>query len=391
MKIAQIVCQFRPYKGGINETAYYFSRELVKMGNDITVITPLYDNTLKNEEEMYGFKIKRIKPFLKCGNAAFIPKLWKEIGNFDVIHLHYPFFGAAEIVWIKKVFTKKKTPLVITYHMDVVGNGLLKSISAFHTKFIMPRILKRANIITFSSLDFYNNSNAKKINLKKDNIIELPFGVDANLYKPIEKDKNIMYKYGLENDDKIILMVGGIDKAHYFKGVDYLFKAFKILVNQYSEQWTKNQLKIVIIGEGNLKKYYENLAGQLGIEDKIIFAGRASDEQKIKLLNISYMSVLPSIDKSEVFGIVLIEAMACAKPVIVSNLPGVRTVVEDGVNGLLCEPKNEADLAGKIKYLLDNPLIARQMGGEGLNKVKDIYNLEIITKKLESIYKKFLQ
>ncbi len=91
MRIAQIVCQFRPYKGGINETAYYFSRELVKLGHNVTVLTPLYDNKLKSEEEMDGFKIKRIKPFLKYGNAAFIPKLWKELDNFDIIHLHEPF------------------------------------------------------------------------------------------------------------------------------------------------------------------------------------------------------------------------------------------------------------------------------------------------------------
>lgn len=391
MRIAQIICQFRPYKSGMSEVAYHFSKELAKRDNEVVVFTPLYDKNLPKTEIMDGFKIKRIKPFFKYGNAAFIPKLWKELDNFDIIHLHYPFFGVAEIVWIKNVFTKKQMPLVITYHMDVVGTGILKSLFNFHTKFIMPHILKCADIITFSSLDYYNNSNAKKINLKQDKIIELPFGVDANLYNPMEKDKNIMYKYGLENDDKIILMTGGIDKAHYFKGLDYLFKAFKILVNQHSDQWTKNQLKIIIIGEGNLKKYYINLASQLGIKDKIIFAGRASDEEKIKLLNISYMSVLPSIDKSEVFGIVLIEAMACAKPVIASNLPGIRTVVEDGVNGLLCKPKDESDLAGKIKYLLDNPLIARQMGGEGLSKVKNTYNWNIIGVKLEKIYNKLLQ
>ncbi|MFC1613019.1 glycosyltransferase family 4 protein [Patescibacteria group bacterium] len=389
MKIAQIVCQFRPYKSGISESAYYFSKELAKRGNEVVVFTPLYDKKLQTTEEMDGFKIKRIKPFFSYGNGAFIPKIKKELNGFDIVHLHYPFFGAAEIVCRMKKRKLKSTPLIITYHMDVVGKGILKSIFNFHTKNLMPKILKSANKITFSSLDYYKNSNAKNIKLNEKNIIELPFGIDQSDYKIIGKDNKIMDKYNLEYDDKIILMIGGIDKAHYFKGLEYLFKALKIIKETYTGTEIY-KIKIIIIGGGNMKKYYINLAGQLGISKQIIFAGKVSDEEKIKLINSSYINVLPSIDKSEVFGISLIEAMACAKPVIASNLAGVRTVVEDGVNGLLCEPKNANNLAGKIKYLLDNPLIARQMGGAGLEKVQKIYNWKNIGNRLEKIYKNLI-
>jgi len=384
MRIAQIVCQFRPYKSGISESAYYFSRELARRGNEVVVFTALYDRKLRTIENMAGFKVNRIKPLFRYGNGAFIPKLRKELNEFDIIHLHYPFFGAAEIVWFKKIIGKNKMKLIITYHMDVLGNGALKMLFKLHTKILMPRILKSADKITFSSLDYYNNSSAKNIKLNQDNIIELPFGIDQSAYKITDKDDEIMTKYNLEHDDKVILMIGGIDKAHYFKGLKYLFKAFKI-IKEASGSTEKYKIKIVIIGEGNMKAYYMNLANQLGISNQIIFAGKVSDEEKIKLINSSYINVLPSIDKSEVFGIVLIEAMACAKPVIASNLPGVRTVVEDGVNGLLCEPKNENNLAGKIKYLLDNPLIARQMGGAGLEKTRKIYNWDTIGNKLEKI------
>jgi len=389
MKIAQIICRFRPYKGGMNEVAYYFSRELAKKENEVTVFCPLYNKNLQKEEEMEGFKIKRLNPLFKFGNAAFIPSICKKLKGFDVVHLHYPFFGVAEFLWLKKILSKKKIKLIITYHMDVTGKNALKPAFKFHTKFIMPRILKSADKITVSSIDYFKNSNAYCSELM-DKVIELPFGVDKNIYKPLDKDKQLMYKYNLENDDEVILMIGGLDKAHYFKGLGYLLRTFKLIRDTrkaLTATGEKKNIKIIIIGEGNLKDHYKNIAGQLGIKNQIIFTGGISDEEKIKLINISHINVLPSIDTSEAFGIVLLEAMACAKPVIASNLPGVRSVVEDGVNGLLCEAKNEEALAGKIKYLLDNPYIARQMGAAGFAKIEQKYNWSEIVKNLMEIYK----
>lgn len=398
MKIAQIICQFRPYKGGMNEVAYYFSKELVKKGNEVVVFTPLYDKNLPVVEKIDGFIIKRIKPFFSFGNAAFIPKLWKELNNFDIVHLHYPFFGAAEIIWLKKIFGKKKFKLVITYHMDVVGKGIIRELFSFHTLFIMPKILKCADKITISSMDYFQASNAMDLrlgmekkwlkNFDKNNIIELPFGVEKKNFTPLEKDKSLMAKYNLEDDDKVILIIAALDSAHYFKGFDYLLKAFKlVLASPENENWRRKNLKIISIGDGDLKSYYINLASQLNINKQVIFAGKVDDNEKIKLINLSYMNILPSTEKSEAFGVVLIESMACAKPVIASNLPGVRTVVEDGISGLLCEPKNEENLAGKIKYLLDMPYIARQMGWKGREKVENIYNWGRIGEKIREIYK----
>lgn len=399
MKVAQIICQFRPYKGGMGEVCYYFSHELARNGHEVSVFVPLYNPKLLQTEQMDGFTVRRIKPTFKFGNAAFLPRLWKELEGFDIVHLHYPFFGAAEVVWLKKIFGKtssnpsfpmsgNKMRLVLTYHMDNVGNGILKTIFNLHAKFIMPKILRSADVITTSSMDYFKNSNACNF-LTKEKLQELPFGVDQKLYKPMEKGKHLMAKYNLEDDDKIILIFSNLDKAHYFKGLEFLIKAFKLVYDMGPNDsgWRKRNIKLIIVGEGKLKEYYMNLAGQLGISDQIVFTGYVEDDEKIKIINMSDIKVLPSIDRSEAFGLVLIEAMACAKPVIASNLPGVRSVVEDGVNGFLCEPKKPGELAGKIKYLLDNPHIARQMGGRGKERVEKIYNWEKIGERLINIYK----
>ncbi|MCH7561330.1 MAG: hypothetical protein IIC67_08215, partial [Thaumarchaeota archaeon] len=85
--------------------------------------------TKDNQEELKELKIKRIKPLIKYGNAAFVPALSWMLKGFDIIHLHYPFFGGAETIWFyKRKFKKQGAKIVLHYHMDVVGEGLFKLI-----------------------------------------------------------------------------------------------------------------------------------------------------------------------------------------------------------------------------------------------------------------------
>ena len=88
----------------------------------------------------------------------------------------------------------------------------------------------------------------------------------------------------------------------------------------------------------------------------------------------------------EAFGLVLVEAMACGKPVIASDLPGVRTVVDDGVNGFLVRPRDCEDLATKMRLLLENNEIRVTFGRAGRKKVEEKYSWENIGKKLERLY-----
>ena len=99
--------------------------------------------------------------------------------------------------------------------------------------------------------------------------------------------------------------------------------------------------------------------------------------------------ILPSINKSEAFGLVLVNAFKCAKPVIASNLPGVRTVVDNLQNGLLVEPNDVNGLIKAIKQIGEDQNFAQKLGENGYLKVKEKYNWEKIVKDLENLYKKF--
>ena len=350
------------------------------MGHDVTVFTPLYKPV---GPESANYKIVRLKPIFKFGNAAYVPALKRYLKKFDIVHLHYPFFGGAEMVWRKRrQLKKRKIRIVLHYHMDVVGQGAKKMIFSFHKKTMLPKMVKMADKIILTSLDYGQNSDlAKFIKTDPEKFVEVPNGVDTAFFSPKSKDQALMAKLGLETEEKIILFVGALDKAHYFKGVEFLLEAGERLV-QAAYRW-----RLLIVGQGDMKEYYESLANQLRIHKKTVFAGFVSEADLPKYYNLAEVVVLPSIDKSEAFGLVLVEAMACGKPVIASDLAGVRSVIDNGQNGLLCQPQNADDLAAKINYILTKPEQAESFARHGLIKARTRYDWKIIGQTLDLIYK----
>ncbi|MBN1778716.1 MAG: glycosyltransferase family 4 protein [Candidatus Buchananbacteria bacterium] len=380
MKIAILTSTFPPYAGGIGNVAAANALELVKLGHQVTIFTPEYQ---KVTEEVHNLSIKRIKPLFKYGNAAFLPGIVKLLKGYEIIHLHYPFFGVAEVLWLKnKKLKKSGSKIIIHYHMDVVGSGFLKKVFSFHTKFILPKIINTADRVIVTSNDYAQNSNLKDLLAKNPaKFVAVPNGVDINFFKPENKDAELLNKNEINLEDKVVVFVGGLDSAHYFKGIEYLIEAMSFL-RQADYKW-----KLVIVGEGDLKKNYQDLAGQLHVDDKIKFAGYVPNHQLPKYYNLADVVVLPSIDKSEAFGLALVEGMACAKPAVASNLPGVRSVVEDRVSGLLIEPKDSKDLAAKINYLLTNPTVAKEFGQAGRQLVEQKYSWQKIGLELDELYK----
>ena len=172
--------------------------------------------------------------------------------------------------------------------------------------------------------------------------------------------------------------MGGLDKAHYFKGVDVLIKALPMLhVTCYI---------LHVVGDGDLRSEYERLATRLGIADKVNFISKVPNNDLPKYYQQCDVFVLPSINQGEAFGMVLLEAMACGKPVIASRLPGVRSVFKNGKQGLLVEPGNAADLAEKIEIILGDNDLAKKMGGEGRMLIEEKYIWNKAGERLDEVY-----
>ena len=373
MKIAQVSATFPPYMAGTGNVCYHYAIELAKLGHDVTVFTSRFPD----EDYKYPdlIEVKRFKPLFRIGNAPFMPQLLS-IKDYDIIHLHCPFFFGGEMIYLLRKIKGEK--YVVSYHNNVEIHGFLERPVKIHSKRIRKRILTNAEKVIVPTLDFYNSSVKKMFDLEDTAVIEIPNGVDVSLF--VGDGKEIRTRYKIDASCRVILFVGALDKAHYYKGLEILMKSFRHLLSKYKD------IKLMIIGDGNQKKYYVNLSKQYNIEEFTIFTGKVTNFADLAKHYLACDIVVYPTTVIESFGMVLIEAMAAGKPVVASNVPGIRAVVDGGVNGFLAPPKNVEDLTSKIQYLLENEEVRMKYGREGRRKVEEDYLWMNIVKMVEGVY-----
>jgi glycosyltransferase involved in cell wall biosynthesis len=397
MRIAHIVSSFPPYYGGMGNVVFQTAVKLEERGHEVVVLTPQYyeEKEVKapreEVEEQHSYEleeqienVRRLAPSFNYGNAARLPQLQKELDDFDLVHFHYPFFGTANIVRKWKLRNLDK-PLVITYHMDPRGLGWKGLFFKLYARHYSHKILNIADKILASSFDYIESSEvANLLTDQKEKWIELPFGVDIDRFKPRGKDDALFVKYGFDENKPTLLFVGGMDRAHYFKGIPILLEALLILKKQGTT------IQTILVGGGELQKEYELRVRAFGLGSFVKFAGRVSDEELPYYYNFSDLFVLPSIHQGEAFGMVLLEAMASGVPVIASDLPGVRTVASEG--GILFEVSNSRDLAECIAGYFLNSEQDQQLWKQKVREIAEKkYAWEPIVSQLENVYKDLLK
>jgi glycosyltransferase involved in cell wall biosynthesis len=378
MHIAHIVCRFPPYAGGMGMVAFRQAKKLAEEGHRVTVFTLASKPRLDSDK--LGFQVRYLKALPRLGNAGFTPQLMSALKKFDVIQLHYPFYGAQEMIWLgKKLGLYKKAKIIIWYHMDASFKNVFFKIWHWKTWLLQKSLFKQADKICAASFDYLESSKIRKLYQKQPaKFIQIPFGTNQNP-KGVRSQsaQKLKTQLGIKFSDKIILFVGGLDNAHYFKGVPILIDAIHKLNNK--------NIKLIIVGDGNLRDDYERQVSGLNLAEQIIFIGHVEQKELAYYYFISDLTVLPSTSRAEAFGLVLVEAKTFGKPVIGSDLPGVRDVV--GESGLTAKRGNADDLAEKIKKILTDKKLYDEFSGKALEEIKQKYNWDKHIQKLEEVYK----
>ncbi len=372
MKIAQVVCHFPPDWGGIASAVIGYSRALSELGHDVTVITPRYSEYPQGEDEQFPFCVLWLRPLVSSGRAAVLPQLLWRLGDYDVVHLHYPFYGSAELVALFKIL-HPSTRLKLHYHMDAKASGLKGFYFRAYARVVLPTLLHLSDVITCSTLDYVQTSDAAGyLAAHPEKYSQVPYGVDQQLFRPAPDAHH--------GDSKTVLFVGSMTKPGYFKGLANLMRAFQSVATIVEKS------RLVVVGHGEMEDYYRRLAVDLGIADKVEFVTEADDAALVRCYQACDVLVLPPFNRNESFGIVLLEAMACAKPVIASDLPGVRVVFENGKQGLLVRPGHIDDLVEKILDVLQDDESARRLGEAGRELVEREYSWQLAARRLTKLY-----
>lgn len=378
MKILVVSPYFFPKIGGLENYCYNISKLLVEKGHELYVLT---SGTENSEENIDGINIIRIKPSLTISNTpinfGLIFKISKIIKDkeIDIVNAQTPVPFYADMAAIASKI--KKVPFILTYHNDLTKPGsFLKILSNLYNHTLLKSTLSNSARIITSSPYVFNES--KLIESYKQKVVLIPPGVDLKKYSP-GKSSSIYKRFNIPLKSKIILFVGAMNKGHAHKGVDVLLKSFKRVLEYQDDAY------LVLAGSGNMIEEYRKLSKDLEILKNTVFTGFIDEKTLINLYKNSYMLILPTISIAEGFGMVLIEANACGRPVIGSNIGGIKYVIRDGENGLLVPPKDVEKLAGSIIKLLSNENLANKMSEMGRKMVEIDYTWEkssIITEKL---------
>lgn len=363
LKVAHVTATFPPYWAGTGNVAYHNARLLHERGHQVTVFTAA---TPRDHELAFDFEVRRLPAHFRVGNAPLTPGLLDELRGFDLIHLHYPYIFGAELAALAA--RRWHTPLAMTYHNDLLAGGLRGGLFRAYNALNQPALLRQADLLIATSADYARHSLFARTASARTRLATLPNGVDTASFRPQER-----------SETPYALLVGGLDSAHHFKGVPVLLEALAQLPGA----------RAVIVGDGDLRAEFEARAEQLA-PGRVRFAGRVPHDELVRLYAQAAVTVLPSTTQGEAFGMVLIESLACATPVIASNLPGVRTVVQQGETGLLVEPHDAAGLAEALSRILEDPAFARRLGECGMSRVRRLYDWNVIGDRLEGLYRDLL-
>jgi glycosyltransferase involved in cell wall biosynthesis len=381
LRVAHVTATFPPYQGGTGNVAWHNAAELARLGHEVDVFTAgPQEGETDTDVDPAGVRVHRLRPLVRVGNAPFLPGLFQALRPFDLVHLHYPFYFGAELVLAaSRAFG---VPYVITYHNDVELAGHLASAPRLHHRLVGRRVLAGARRLLFTTRDYGSTSFAASL-ADRPTSGELPNGVDVERFTPAAGGGDeVRQRHGLEPGLPLVLFVGSLDRAHYFKGLPVLFEALRRLGREAPP--------LLVVGEGDLRPDYERRVAALGLAERVRFAGRVADPDLPRYYGAADLVVLPSVTRGEAFGVVLLEAMASGRPVIASDLPGVRSVLRATEGGVLAPPGDPRALARAVAALAADPGRRAALGEAGRTAVAAHYAWPAIGRRLEATYRAVL-
>lgn len=373
LRILHIYKSFYPYTtGGIENFILQLSNEIKNYNVDNVLLTTHFSK----EKGIYISKKGKLRVIYCPANLnlfsttisfSLIKVFLRIYKYFDIIHFHFPW----PFMDILTFFINKKDinniKLITTYHSDIIKQKFLKILY----KPMMNFFLKKQNCIIVTSTQYLNSSKDLKKFKKKCKVI--PLGLSINHYPSITKKKIQSWKKILPSN--FVLFIGVL---RYYKGLYTLIEAAKYI---------DKKIYIVIAGNGPLEKKLKKRIKKLKLNN-IIMLGYISEEDKVALIKLSKAIVLPSNNRTEAFGISLLEGAMFGKPLITCNLnTGTTFVVRHHFNGFVIQPNNYKELANVINKIVKDSNLNELMGKNSKLHFDEYFKMELIAKQyIKEVY-----
>lgn len=340
---------YPPHRGGMESHVETLCRELAPEV-DVQVLVSS-DGRKTVRETVDGVPVTRIGTVATFSAASINPGMARAIreADADVVHFHHPNPTGV----LSYLASGRRGALVVTYHSDIIRQRVLGA--AFGP--VLHRFLRGADAILASSPDYARTSPVLRAHEERVRIV--PFGIRAEDFAsaPADEVARLRERYGPR-------VVAGAGRLVYYKGFDYLIRSIVAV-----------DARLVILGDGPLRRRLEALARDLGVADRVDLPG--SVPALAPYYHAADVFALPAVARSEAFGLVQLEAMAAGLPVVNTRIDsGVPFVSRDGETGISVPPADVGALAGALGLLLDTPALRQRYGSAARERVRREFSLE---------------
>jgi rhamnosyl/mannosyltransferase len=366
MKVLQVGKYYLPTRGGIETVLAQLCRQLQgKVELEVVVAS---DSGEDRHDVVDGIAVHRLGTPLKLAGAPISPGLRQAMrrADADIIHIHVP-HPTALLTWLVSGCRGK---LVISYHSDIIRQRVLGALIGP----LQDLAYRRASALLSSSPDLIAGSPA--LAPHRDRCVCCPFGLDVAPYEAV--DAAAVAEIRKQFPGPLILAVG---RLVYYKGFEFLVRAMARVPAPATA---------LIIGEGPERKQLEEEITRLGLAGRVRLLGNIPDTTPY--YQACDLFVLPSIARSEAFGLVQLEAMACGKAVVNTRIPdsGVPFVSRHEESGLTVPPADSERLAEAITRLLQDDFLRTRFGEAGRQRVHRDFSPERMARRILEVYRRAL-
>jgi glycosyltransferase involved in cell wall biosynthesis len=353
---------YPPECGGIESHLRLLSEELGKSA-DVRVLAA--QGPYQKHLQESAIEVLRFRPLITFAGAPICPGMVPKIAfsDADVVHLHLPNPGAI-LAYLASGYRGR---LVASWHSDVVRQKTLLGLFAP----IQHLFLSLCDAVVVSGQEHLDTSDQLRPWLARCKVI--PYGVRVEDFNIIDlaKVRRIRDLFG----PRIVITAG---RLVYYKGFDHLVRAMRDI-----------DATLLIVGDGPNYSQLEQLACDTGVRSRVVFAGRVEDVRPY--YHAADVFVLPSVARSEAFGIVQLEAMACGKPVVNTRLPtAVPGVSLDGLTGFTVPPGDPGSLAIALNRLLNDQQLRSAFGAAARKRVEAVFDASRMAASMMNLYTELL-
>jgi rhamnosyl/mannosyltransferase len=380
LNIVHIYKDYFPVLGGIENHIRRLAEAQSAAGHNVTVLVtdPVVGNR-SSVTRMNGVRVVREARQINVQSAPisrqFAGAVRRETKGADIAHLHAPYpIGEACNLFFGRA---KKT--VITWHSDIVRQKTLLRVYAP----VLRRVIQRADCIVPTSMIYAQTSPWLKPRLGKCRAI--PLGVDEAAFHPTRADDTAAQALRaslLARIPSAKMLTISAGRLRYYKGFGDLIRAMPRL---------PPEVGAVIVGVGPMESEWKTLAQQMGVADRVIFAGEVSDAELPVYYRACDVFVLPANARAEAFGTVILEGMATGLPVVCTDVGSATSWVnQHEQTGYVIQPHDPAALADRIRAFAHAPALRARMGAAARARVEAEFTEQKMIERVEALYRELL-